>query len=140
MSDNQKNVVLGSWISLVLVGIICLAMWGCPQYYVYYQGLAGEARLREAESSRQIVIQEAHAKHEASKDLAKAEIERAKGVAEANKIIGQGLKDNHEYLLYLWIHGVADHPNQIIYIPTESGLPILEAGRFKNPVTIEKKK
>lgn len=93
--------------------------------------MEGAAKLKEAESSRQIATQEAHAKYEASKDLAKAEIERAKGVAEANRIIGEGLKNNHEYLMYLWIHGLETQNHQIIYVPTEGGLPILEAGRFK---------
>lgn len=119
------------WLALVAVGIVCLCLWGCPQYRVYQEGMAGAAKLKEAESSRQILIQEAHAKREAAKDLAAAEIERAKGVAEANRIIGEGLKNNHEYLMYLWIHGMAEHQGQIIYVPTEGGLPILEAGRFK---------
>lgn len=121
------------WLLLIGVGILCLFAWGCPQYNVYHQGLAGQAKLKEAESSRQIAIQEAHAKQEAAKMLAQAEIERAKGVAEANRIIGEGLKDNHEYLMYLWIHGVAEKDHQIIYVPTEAGLPVLEAGRFKRP-------
>lgn len=122
------------WLILVVVGIVCLGLWGCPQYEVYKQGLSGQAKLREAESSRQIAVQEAHARYESSKELAKAEVERAKGVAEANKIIGAGLKDNHEYLLYLWIHGMSEQHNQVIYVPTEGGLPLLEAGRFKAPI------
>lgn len=121
-------------LGLLAMGAILLTMWGCPQYHVYQQGMAGQAKLKEAESSRQIITQEAHAKREAAKDLAAAEIERAKGVAEANRIIGEGLKDNHEYLMYLWIHSLAERDNATtIYIPTEAGLPILEAGRFRLP-------
>lgn len=122
---------------VTVVGVVCLAAWGCPQYSVYREGLAGQAKLKEAESSRQILVQEAKAKHEAAKELAQAEIERAKGVAEANKIIGEGLKGHHEYLMYLWIHALAEpgHGHQIIYVPTEGGLPVLEAGRFAAPVT-----
>lgn len=121
------------WLLLVLLGFVLLGMWGCPQYNVYQQGMNGAAKLKEAESSRQILMQEAHAKREAAKDLAQAEIERAKGVAEANRIIGEGLKNNQEYLTYLWIHGLADQQHQIIYVPTEAGLPILEAGRHIVP-------
>lgn len=133
-SFSSHGIALGGlgWFLLVLVGIICLCMWGCPQYHVYQQGLVGAAKLKEAESSRQIAIQEAHAKHEAAKELAQAEIERAKGVAEANRIIGEGLKGNTEYLMYLWIHSIGERDNAtIIYVPTENGLPILEAGRLK---------
>ena len=136
---NQNYVGMGAGISFVLcsiTGIIALMMWGCPNYNVYEQGLAGQAKLREAESSRQIAIQEAHARHAAAKELAQAEIERAKGVAEANRIIGNSLKQNHEYLMWLWIHGVSENQGkEIIYVPTEGGLPILEAGRFTKPVT-----
>lgn len=129
-----------SWVGLFIVGLACLVMWGCPHYHVYQQGMSGAAKLKEAESSRQILTQEAHAKYESAKDLAKAEIERAKGVAEANKIIGEGLKNNHEYLIYLWVHAMAEQGHQIIYVPTEGGLPILEAGRFQKMVSDTKSK
>jgi hypothetical protein len=118
------------WLLLVLLGIACLGLWGCPQYRVYEQRMAGEARLREAESSRQIVVEEARAKEHSAKMLAAAEIERAKGVAGANEIIGASLKDNPEYLMWLWIEKVSDNDNSIVYIPTESGMPILEASRL----------
>lgn len=117
--------VVGLFISCVLGG--CYA-W--PQYGVYQQRLAGEAKLREAESSRQIAVEEAKAKKEAAKMLAEAEIERAKGVAEANNIVGDSLKGNHEYLVYLWIQELSTNGNNVIYVPTEAGLPILEAGRL----------
>lgn len=119
------------WLVLVAVGVVCFGMWGCPQYHVYQQGMVGQAKLRESESGRQVLVQDSLAKEEAAKHLAAAEVNRAKGVAEANKIIGEGLKDNHEYLMYLWIHGLADQGHQIIYVPTEGGLPIMEAGRFQ---------
>lgn len=60
----------------------------------------------------------------------KAEVERAKGIAAANKIIGDSLKDNDAYLRYLWINNLEGGKKQIIYVPTESGLPILEATRL----------
>ena len=68
---------------------------------------------------------------ESAKMLGEAEVERARGVAEANKIIGESLHNNEAYLRYLWINGLKDngHAPQVIYVPTEAGLPILEAGR-----------
>ena len=121
-----------AWVAIVATGIACLGMWGCPHYKVYEQRLHWEAKLREAESSRMILVQEATAKRESAKLLADAEVERAKGVAQANQIIGEGLKDNNEYLLYLWIQGLSDNTNNVIYIPTEANLPIMEAGRLSN--------
>lgn len=62
--------------------------------------------------------------------LAQAEVECAKDVAQANKIIGDSLKDNEAYLRYLFVNNLADTKGQVIYIPTEAGLPILEAIRM----------
>ena len=78
----------------------------------------------------------ATAHEESAKHLARAEVERAKGVAEANKIIGEGLKGNEEYLRYLWIMSLehvaaSSNGSTVVYVPTEANLPILEAGRFK---------
>lgn len=113
----------------LLLGLIVLGMWGCPQYNVYQQQKAGEAKLKEAESSRQVVIQEARAKRESAQMLADADTIRAHGVARANQIIGASLKDNKEYLHWLWIDNIEKNPNAVIYIPTEANLPILEAGK-----------
>ena len=117
------------WLVLVASGLVLSAMIGCPHYRVWEQGMAGQAKLREAESSRKIAIEEANAKREAAKALAEAEVERAKGVAEANKIIGESLRGNEGYLRYLWIQGLQDGSSEVIYVPTEAGLPILEAGK-----------
>ena len=89
----------------------------------------GEALLLEAESSRKIAIEEARAKLESAKLLSEAEIERAKGVAEANKIIGDSLKNNESYLRYLWIQNMNNNSKEVIYIPTEANMPIMEAGK-----------
>lgn len=130
-------------VMMVLLGVLLLVaagMLAMPQYRVYEQRLAGEAKLREAEFSKQIQEMDAKGKLAASKMLADAEVERAKGVAEANKIIGTSLKDNPDYLTWLWVEKVADNGNGIIYIPTEGGMPILEAGRGLNRRTPEPKK
>ncbi len=91
----------------------------------------GEAQLKEADWNRQIAVREAQARMDSSKLLAEAEVERAKGVAQANKIIGDSLKDNESYLRYLWIDSLQHTQDKIIYVPTEAGLPILEANRLK---------
>ena len=113
---------------IVFMAIVGL-MFGVPQWKVYQQRLSGEAKLREAESSRQIRIEEAKAERAAAQELAQAEIERAKGVAEANRIIGDSLQGNEAYLRYLWIMGLHDGSGETIYVPTEANLPILEATR-----------
>lgn len=120
------------WTTLVVFVIFTLvgfSMWGCPKYNVWQQGLAGQAELKRAEQNRQIAIQEAMAVEESAKSLANAEIIRAVGVDSANKIISSGLKGNWEYLHYLWVNTLKDHPGAIIYIPTEANIPIMEANR-----------
>jgi regulator of protease activity HflC (stomatin/prohibitin superfamily) len=127
--EAKIGISIGSVVLLVLVGVIILSMWGCPKYNVYVKDLAGKAVLSEAEWSRQIAIEEANAKKLSAVLLAEAEIERAKGVAQANEIIGESLKGNESYLRYLWIQGLQDGSSEVIYIPTEANLPILESVR-----------
>ena len=129
MDTETKVAGLGCFTVSSIVGVVCLCMWGCPHYHVYEQTLVGKAKLAEAESSRQIQTTEAHAKMESAKLLAQAEVERAIGVAKANEIIGKSLEGNEAYLHYLWINGLHEGNNQVLYIPTEANLPILEAGR-----------
>lgn len=118
-------------VGTLVIGFIAFCMWGCPHYQVYEQTLAGEAELAKASYSKKVQIQDAEAKLESAKSLAAAEVERAKGVAKANEIIGSSLKDNEEYLRYLWIHQLSEGKNDVIYVPTEANLPILEAGKRK---------
>jgi regulator of protease activity HflC (stomatin/prohibitin superfamily) len=100
-----------------------------PQYGVWQKELRGKAALKEAEWNRQIAVEEAQALKMSATLLAEAEVERAKGVAEANEIIGESLKENEAYLRYLWIIGLQDGSSEVIYIPTEGNMPILEATR-----------
>ena len=134
----MTQVLKGIFSIIVLVCVIVIvAMFGGPRYTVWQKGMKGESELKQAEWNRQITVKEAEAKFNSSKMLANAEVERAKGVAEANRIIGQSLHNNEGYLRYLWIHNLAEAENngsQIIYIPTEAGLPMLEAGRGRGKI------
>ena len=128
---NNNNAVIGTILAILIVVAIAAGLYGIPIYKVWVSGKVGEAELRRAEQNRQIKIEEAKAELESAKLKAQSEVERSKGVAEANKIIGESLKDNEGYLRYLWINGLQEgNGNQVIYIPTECGLPILEAGRL----------
>ena len=114
-------VISGGAIILGIVFIIG------PQYNVWQQSLAGKAELQKAEFTRQVAVLEAQAKKDSASQLAEAEIIRAQGVAKANQIIGDSLKDNREYLQYLYITGIEDgskNGNVTIYVPTEGGMPV----------------
>jgi regulator of protease activity HflC (stomatin/prohibitin superfamily) len=132
----MNNQLKLSHILLTIGGITLLALillFGVPVYNVWQQEMTGKAELSRAEQNRQIRIQEAKAKKEAAVFEAEAEVERAKGVAQANKIIGESLNENENYLRYLWIQSLNDGNAETIYVPTEANLPILEADRFSQP-------
>jgi regulator of protease activity HflC (stomatin/prohibitin superfamily) len=120
-------------LGIIILFVAGFLFWFFPVYNVWQRELAGKAELAQAEYSRRIAVAEAHAKKDSAKLLAEAEIERALGVAKANKIIGDSLKGNEAYLRYLWIDGLKESSKQgeVIYVPTEAGLPILEANRLK---------
>jgi len=126
MADGDAAAILmGLFVVLVLVAV---AAFGWPMYNVWSSEQHGRAELAQAEYNRQIAVVEANAKKEGAKSLAEAEIIRAEGVAKANQIIGSSLKGNSEYLYWLWVDKFGGAQNEVIYIPTESGFPILEAG------------
>lgn len=93
-----------------------------------YMAIMPEYRLHRAEIEKRILVEQAKAEADAAKEEARAEIERARGTAQANKIVADSITE--PYLRYLYINNLSDTDNQVIYLPTEAGLPILEAERL----------
>lgn len=114
---------------IFVLALIATPLAGCPAYKVYSSRMDGEAELAQANFSKQVAVQTALAKKDAATYEAEAEIIRAGGVAKANQIIGDSLKNNEAYLRYLYVNNLEHTQNQVIYVPTEAGLPILEAGK-----------
>ena len=123
-----SGAIIGIAVAVLLT--VCSGMAGCPVYEVWRAEKAGQAELAQADQNRQIAVAQARAKAESAHFEADAEITRATGVARANEIIGQSLKGNEAYLRYLWINGLEQNRNAVIYVPTEGNLPILEASRL----------
>lgn len=121
----MKNYFIAAIIGVVvLVGIFAVI----PYYNVWQQEMSGKAEFAKAEQNRKIKIEEAKANLEAEKLNAQAEIERAKGVAEAIKIENGSITP--AYIQYLWVRQQSNlNDKTVIYIPTETNLPILEASR-----------
>lgn len=124
------------------VGFACKIVAGLVAGIVaisWVMGLVGpKLNLYKAETEKKAVIAEQRAKSEAAEFAAKsevtqaqakadAEVIRAKGLAEAQEIIDGTLTDR--YLRYLYIEAIRTGADQIIYVPTEAGLPITESGR-----------
>jgi regulator of protease activity HflC (stomatin/prohibitin superfamily) len=112
-------------ISIAIVALLLLVFLGGPLYGVWQQSLSGKAELEKAEYTRKVAVLEAQAKKDSAQQLAEAEIIRARGVAQANEIIGESLKDNPAYLQYLWITQGEENANRTVYmVPSSGGAPV----------------
>lgn len=133
MKESQQGTAIGWLVMLILAGatlaLIVFGVWVYSSSKIWRQNITGQANLKQQEWEKQIIVEQAKAELEEAKLKAEAEVERAKGIAEANEIIGESLKENEEYLKYLMIDQMSDMDTSLIYIPTEAGLPILEAAR-----------
>ena len=122
---------VGSIIVLAIVGALILI--GLPTYNVYSKQMAGKAAYEQAVQDRRIRVLEAQAALDSARLTAQAEIERAKGTNEANRIMSESLGGPENYLRWSYIHMLEEtagkQGREVIYIPTEAGMPILEAGR-----------
>ena len=128
MSEYEQDELIIKLAVVGLIAVVAVVLFaGGPVYNVWSQGMNGKAELQKAEYTRKVAVLEAQAKMDSASKLADAEVERAKGVAEANRIIGDSLKDNPRYLQYLYITGLqegSEKGNRTIYVPTEGGMPV----------------
>lgn len=114
-----------------IVAFLVVMAFVRPWYNVWSQEMEGKAEFAKAEQNRKIKIEEARANLEAEKLNAQAEIERAKGAAEAIKIENGSITPT--YIQYLWVRQQSDLSDKtVIYIPTESNLPLLESTRMNS--------
>ena len=120
---NRSTIIATALGSIMfIVGI----MFAYPLYNVWQQGLAGEAELKRAEQSRQIVIKRA-----------KAEQEAAQYTAKAIEIVGAVAQKYPEYRKQEFISAFGEALNSgdietIIYVPTEANIPLIEVSRLLN--------
>lgn len=125
-ADMLKRTV---WIVLVVVLLGIAMAFVIPWYNVWSQEMEGKAEFAKAEQNRKIKIEEARSNLEAEKLNAQAEVERAKGAAEAIRIENGSITPT--YIQYLWVRQQSDLSDKtVIYIPTETNLPLLESTRF----------
>ena len=136
MNSTSGNILrLAGAIGILLIVIVGGGLGSCAAYNsvrVWNAETAGEAELAQATQNRKIKVLEAQARLDSASLEANAEIARARGLAEANRIVANSLGGPEGYLRYLYIQNLEQSKGQIIYVPTEGGLPILEAGRLKH--------
>lgn len=113
----------------LIIVLIMFLNTGCgiwPPYREWSKRYDGKAKLAEAEYSRQVLVQQA-----------KAELEAAEMQAEAIRVVGEAAKKFPEYRTQMFIQSFgeamkSDKIEQIIYVPTEANIPVMEANRFKH--------
>lgn len=86
--------------------------------------LSIEAKLKAEQESLQKEFELAKAKKDAE-----IEVARAEGAAKSNLIIANSITEN--YLRYKWVESLKSSNMQVVYVPTEANLPVLEAGRWR---------
>lgn len=128
LNITPKVIKSGLWAIGGIIFLIVAMAFIRPWYNVWSQEMEGKAEFAKAEQNRKIKIEEAKANLEAEKLNAQAEIERAKGAAEAIRIENGSITPT--YIQYLWVRQQSDLSNKtVIYVPTETNLPILESTR-----------
>jgi len=127
MKNNKAEVSDFIWVFIMIFMMASIAVLFLifPIYHVWSSEMSGKAELREAEWNKQIAIEEAKAELESSTLKAEADIIRAEGIAESNRIISETLTS--EYITWKWVEGLHDGSSEVIYVPTEANLPLLEA-------------
>lgn len=116
----------------IVLGLLYVPFWAWQSLKIYSAESTGKAELAQARYNRQIIAETAEQEKLAAKFKKETAIINAEGIAEANRIIADGLGGAEGYLRYLWIQSISENEQSptIIYVPTEAGLPLLEAGRL----------
>jgi regulator of protease activity HflC (stomatin/prohibitin superfamily) len=128
LETKREKRLYAQWITIGIISLALIVMGlmvGLPVYNVWSSRKSGEAEMAKAEQNRRIQIEEAKANLEAQRLNSEAEVERAKGMAQAIEIENGKLTD--KYIQYLWVRNMENNTNEKIYIPTEANLPLLEA-------------
>ena len=125
-------VAVGLWIAgAIISGMTIWGIFVSPIYNVWVQKKQGEADLEQAHYEQQIQVAQAKSRVNAATLNKQAEIIDAEARAASIKIVGSGLKNNPGYLQWQWIEMLDQREKgaDVIYVPTEANLPIMEAGR-----------
>lgn len=126
------GTIVAGIVAVIVVWNIVSAFVG-PIYRVWAAHKRGLADLAMAENETRIAVLRAEREAESARHYAEADVERAKGIAASIVEVEQHLGGPEGYLRWKYIHMLEeqDGVSQIIYLPTEAGLPILEANRLE---------
>ena len=136
MLKHQKgNTFLLFVIALaILIPLLFATGWGWAHFRLWKAEYSGKAFEIEKEYKGRGILAEAEYAKQARVQQAQAELEAAQMTADAIEIVGAAAKKYPEYRqqeFFLALGEALQEGNisQIIYLPTEAGLPITEAGK-----------
>lgn len=120
-------------IVAVVVLVNAWGMFGRPRWTVWAAHQAGLADLAQARNEQQVQVSQAQGRLDAAHLNKQAAIIEAEAVSAQITEIGTQLTAHDLYLRWQWIKMMddSDCDREIIYVPTEANLPILEASRTK---------
>jgi hypothetical protein len=122
--NGNTNLIVAGIIGII--AFIAVLMFLIPTWSVWQQNMKGKAKLARATQERQILVEQARAEDEA-----------ADFIVNAITKVGKAAKEFPEYRKQVFMQAYAEALNsesieQIIYVATEAGIPITEAGRIAN--------
>jgi len=128
------DLVLALMIIVPVVAIILGLMFGIPKYRLWKIDYNAKIMVIEAKAQGEAIKARAENSKLALVSQAQAEKESAKLKAEAVAIMGEAAKNYPEYRQQEFISGFTEalqegKINQIVYVPTEAMIPIMEAGK-----------
>lgn len=134
----KKAVWLAALVLFLLIAILLgtIFTWKLvtPKMNLYRSNTEKQAVIKEQEAISEAEVYAAQKRVTAATAEAEARIIEANSLAEAQQIISETLTP--EYLTWRLYEVLATTENQVIYVPTENGLPITEASRLTPPITI----
>lgn len=122
----EGEVGLVLTLAILVLILFGLYLWISPHYRVWSASMEGQAIFAKAEFSKKAQIEQA-----------RAEKESALLRSEAIQIVGKASKDFPEYRHQEFIGAFSEalkegNIDQIIYVPTEANIPIIEAKTAKS--------
>lgn len=136
MKEAGLGIIVIAGAFAFAAGVFFTVGWGYNHYRVWKADYAGRAQLIEMTYSGKAILAEAENSKKARIAAAEAERDAAKLTAEAIHIVGAAAKKYPEYRQQEFYLALGDalkegRIDQILYLPTEAGLPITEAGHRK---------
>lgn len=129
-----RRIIIGCCAVIVTILLVILA-WKLvtPRINLYKSNTEKQAVIKEQEAISEAAVFAAEKRVIQASAEAKARLIEAQAIADSQKLIAATLTP--EYLQWRYYEVLAVTNNQIIYVPTEAGLPITEANRLPAKIT-----